>query len=156
MFNCLKKLITESGITVLCTEAFFTSPKMRMGTHVIPTINNFMQMIIHQSKLDITYEEISPSAWRKPLGIKPILNGAKKDYKTPTKAKVEEMLGKLPNELISNITGNMRSLPTDVPDAIAISLYVALEHHAKTFAGCDITCYNNYSKAIYEENINDQ
>jgi Holliday junction resolvasome RuvABC endonuclease subunit len=148
MYTCLERLINSIQPDAIITEAFFSNPKMRVGMSVIPTINAFMQMIIYKSGRDITYEEVSPTAWRKPLGIKADLNAGKKDFKAPTKRKVEELLGKLPEELISNITGNLRSLPTDVPDAIAISLYIGLEHNVKSIDKDINVCYNKYSSVM--------
>lgn len=149
VFNCLELLARESDIDHIFTEAYFSSPNFRSGTHIIPTINHIMQMIAYQSDKDITYEEISPSAWRKPLAIKADIKEGKKDFKTPTKRKVEEVLGKLPEEIVSNITGNNRSLPTDVPDALAISIYIGMEFKLNVDMST-ILSYTKYSLKFKE------
>jgi Holliday junction resolvasome RuvABC endonuclease subunit len=149
IFNCLELIVREADVDHIFTEAYFSSPNFRSGTHIIPTINHIMQMIAYQSDKDITYEEISPTAWRKPLAIKADVKEGKKDFKGPTKKRVEESLGRLPEEVISNITGNFRSLPTDIPDALAISLYVAIEYQVKLDTSNTI-CYSRYSPNLKE------
>jgi len=150
MYNCLEYLITGFDIDSITTEAFFSNPKMKMGQNIIPTINHFMQVIIYKSGKVISYEEISPSAWRKVLGIKADIVGNKRDFKAPTKRIVQTKIGALPDEIISNITGNLRSLPTDVPDSIAMSIYVGLEHNVRTLDVDSKLCYNKYSNEFKE------
>jgi hypothetical protein len=125
MDSCLQELIRGPS-NWLCadkviTESFFMNPKLRTGMSVIPTINGFIEKSCAEHKVD--YAEVSPSTWRKQLDIKFIKDSkGKRDYKTPTKEEVENIIGKLPAEIESNITRKMRATPHDVWDVLAITI----------------------------------
>lgn len=124
MYSSLKYLIESCNKipTYVQTEQFFFNPKLRSGTAVVPIINSYAEMICSRNNRAI-YSEVPPPTWRATLGIKHILDSnGKRDYKTPTKDKVESIIGKLPNEIKSNITLKMRDLPTDIADVLAIAI----------------------------------
>jgi hypothetical protein len=152
MRKCLEFLIQTADITSVVTEAFFVSPKLKVGTSVIPTINNLMQMIIYETGREILYEEVSPTSWRHKLSIKPVKDSkGKRDYKQPTKDRVEQLLKiSFPETVISNITSQPRDFPTDIPDAMAITIYISYEYNIKKLAVSPTMSYTRYSKNLKE------
>jgi hypothetical protein len=152
MRKCITFLIEECNITSICTESFFVSPRLKTGSSIIPTINNLMHMIIYESGKNITFDEVSPSSWRKVLGIKPVLDAkGKKDFKLPTRQEVEKRLNiTFPDEVVSNITGRPRAFPNDIPDALALTLYVSSEYKIKKLAIKPGLVYARYSDKLKE------
>lgn len=105
------------------TESFFSNPKQMFGSSVVPTINSFLEMAA--SKNGVVYQEFGASTWRSILQIKAVMTNGKRDYKTPTLDYVEKILGKMPETVVSNITGKDRDFPNDVSDCLAIALAFA-------------------------------
>jgi len=111
------------------TEGFFVNPKMMFGSSVIPTINSLAEMAADDLK--IPFFEMGPSTWRGILGIKPaitMVNGKRtRDYKVPTADFVSTLI-KLPEKIPSNINRNMRLVPNDVTDVLAIAIALGRHH----------------------------
>jgi len=126
MHNALDALV-EEDLDEYHTEAYFVHFSRPVGISAIPTINNIFKMIIFRKTGKELLKEISPTSWRKTLGIKAEIIKGKKDFKVPTKNVVESLVGKVPEEITSNITGKLRATPHDVTDAMAISLAIAKE-----------------------------
>jgi len=124
MDRCLDALIEgiipDNIIHNTTTEAYFVNFKQRSGVAVVPTINGFIEKTC--AKYKVPYSELSSSVWRKELQIKPDKTVKTGKYKHPTKLKVEEFIGKVPDTIISNITRKERALPNDVTDALAITI----------------------------------
>jgi Holliday junction resolvasome RuvABC endonuclease subunit len=157
MLNALKWLINEVKPDLIRTEAFFVSFKLRVGTSVIPTVNHLIEMATYQLGLDIPVEEVSPSSWRKVIGIKPTIVNGKKDFKLPTKLKVEELLNQqLPPTVPSNINGKERNTPSDIADAMAIFLATGLALNVKYLISAPSLCYNKYYNQLRELVNDDQ
>lgn len=97
-------------------EAYMLNPKKRMGSLVGPEMHGAVQVAL--AEIGVTYMTMPVQTWRKHLGVRKDSTG---DYKNPTKIEVEKFV-KLPEEIMSNITRSMRSLPNDLVDAIGISL----------------------------------
>lgn len=133
MHNALDALI-EEDLAEYHTEAYFVHFGRPSGISAIPTINNMFRMLIWRKTGKELLNEISPTSWRKTLGIKPEVINGKKDFKVPTKKKVESLVGNMPETIISNITGKLRALPHDITDALAISLAIAKEKGYNTFS----------------------
>lgn len=143
---------TEPVPYAVYTEGFFANPKQMMGSAVIPTINGIIELVSAEESLkgpqEVEYYEVSPSAWRATLSIKPtmsIIDGKKKrDYKVPTKKAVEAIIGsKLPEDMISNINGRPRQTPYDISDVMAIAIAVGKEHGISRFEVTSPMCYDN-------------
>lgn len=124
-------------VDIVYTEAFFANPKQMQGSAVIPVVNGLIELsCVEVSREPIQYEEIPPTSWRSILGIKPVINRVfeggkfknKRDYKTPTLQLVELTLGKLPEQVMSNVTSKLRDTPHDLSDALAIGLAILKEH----------------------------
>jgi len=126
-----------------------------MGSLVVPVINGMLEMICHDVDPEMEFKYVSPASWRKTLGIIPDRVGGKKDFKAPTKRKVEELVGKLPTNLISNITGKLRALPTDLPDSMAIACSISFNNGIKKIDLSNTMEYNSKYIEILKENIND-
>lgn len=114
--SLIEGIKTDTVPDSVTTEAYFVNFKNKVGVAVIPTINGLIEKNCAKHKVD--YSELSASSWRSVLGIKK-KNG---DFKEPTKHKVEEYIGKVPEEITSNITLKSRNLPHDLTDALAISI----------------------------------
>jgi Holliday junction resolvasome RuvABC endonuclease subunit len=124
MYKCLDLLINTHRIVpnFIVTESFFMNPKLRTGTVVIPIINGLIEMIVSRDART-SYLEVPPPVWRATLGVKPIKDSkGKRNYKLPTKAIIEGLIGKLPEEIKSNITLKPRATPSDLADSLAIAL----------------------------------
>jgi Holliday junction resolvasome RuvABC endonuclease subunit len=143
MFKAIKSLIKEADPDAVYTESFFANPKAMSGSFVIPIVNGLIEMACWESNKNIQFEFVSPTKWRKILGIKSIKTKDKRDWKEPTKRMVEFLLDKLPDTIISNITEKERQLPTDIPDVLAISLAIGWEHGIKIIDFNEDFCYNN-------------
>jgi Holliday junction resolvasome RuvABC endonuclease subunit len=125
MYRSIESIIRcDAGnmkIDGIIIEGYFANPKMLHGSAVIPTIMAFAEMVA--SEYNVGYLEIGPPSWRSVLGIKPTKDSkGKRDYKGPTKAYVESLMGQLPENILSNIKLKERMMPTDVPDCLAIAI----------------------------------
>lgn len=159
MYRGVKLLLNYEHIIVdsVYTEGFFMNKFKMSGVSVIPTINNNIQMAIHQIDTRVGYKEVSPSTWRNVLGIKHVLNdkGAR-DYKEPTAQMVKKMVtGKLPEQIVSNITGKQRDLPNDITDVMAITLSVGKTVGCKKFELGQF-CFNEHRLLEKIRGLNEQ
>jgi Holliday junction resolvasome RuvABC endonuclease subunit len=128
-----------NAITDVIYESYHVNPNQMGNSLVVPEMIGAMKAATYDVwGMPIGTEDLSPTAWRGILKIKPIktpkLNkegspkltrtGRKmfdRDYKTPTKEYINELLPvEIPDKLISNITGNARTTPSDLYDALAI------------------------------------
>jgi Holliday junction resolvasome RuvABC endonuclease subunit len=106
-------------------EAYMINQNKMMGSHVGPELHGVLQVSL--AEIGVKYKTILPQTWRSLLGIKPTVtldkNGKKKrDYKLPTKTEVTKVCNTIPAQIVSNITGNTRATPSDLYDALAISM----------------------------------
>lgn len=123
MAKAIQLLLTEFKVNHVFTEAFFVNPKQMLGSAVIPVINGLIELTSYEHKA--SYQEITPPSWRAILQIKAFKDDkGKKDYKTPVRNKVIEVLGPIPDKVISNITGKDRDLPHDLTDSLGITLAI--------------------------------
>lgn len=110
-------------VDYIVVEQYSFNTKKMMGVQVVPEMQGAIKCAAEENGVKIS--SILPQTWRKLLDIKPdiTMNGSKKvrDYKEPTKNKVLTYV-KLPDEIVSNITGKTRSTPTDLYDAMAIGI----------------------------------
>jgi len=102
-------------IDYVVIEQYSMNPKKRMGTFVVPEMCGAIKAFAHENGLDV--DSLPPQSWRSQLGIKK--DKSNNDWKGPTKLKVLEVTD-VPEKSISNITGNERTTPSDMYDAIAI------------------------------------
>lgn len=139
LHQSIGEFYTINAITDIIYESYHVNPNQMGNSLVVPEMIGAMKAACHDVwGMSIGYEEMSPTAWRGVLGIKPIQtpkldkNGVQKttrtgrgmydrDYKTPTKAYLDRMFdNQIPHQLVSNITGNIRATPSDLYDALAI------------------------------------
>lgn len=148
--QAIGEFYTINAVTDVIYESYHVNPNQVGNSLVVPEMIGAMKAATCDVwGMPLGTEDISPTAWRGILGIKPIKtpkldkNGKQKttrtgramydrDYKTPTKEYVDKALGNvIPDKLISNVTGNPRSTPSDLYDSLAI----CLAWHKKF--GCD-------------------
>jgi len=122
------------------TEAYFMNPKLRMGVAVVPTINHLLEMRCTHPTL-VPMQEVPPPSWRRVLGIKPSYANGKRDYKQPTREAVEAYM-KVPETILSNITGKARATPHDMTDALAIAIAVGEENGIDKVTSGNV-CFKN-------------
>lgn len=139
MHQAVGEFYTINAITDIIYESYHVNPNQVGNSLVVPEMIGAMKAACHDVwGMPIGYEEMSPTAWRGRLGIKPIKTpkldkqGNQKntksgrpmfdrDYKTPVKLYLDKMFdNQVPSQLVSNITGNLRSTPSDLYDALAI------------------------------------
>ena len=109
-------------IDYIVHESYSINMSKRMGAMVCPEMIGVIKWAAEEN--NTTVSDITPQTWRKQLVIKPdmhIVKGGKKkrDYKDPTKVKISELM-EVPEKSVSNITGNERTTPSDMYDALGV------------------------------------
>lgn len=146
-FSYMKKVISYLMLVYkpskCFTEAFFANPKLLAHSAVIPTVNGLIELCSYDND-NIAYNEVSPSWWRSVLSIKPTKIDGKRDYKVPTADTVSALLGKgkVPEVIISNVTGKERTTPHDLTDVLAITLSLLTANKVQKVDLADKTFYN--------------
>jgi len=139
MHQSIGEFYSINAITDVIYESYHVNPNQVGNSLVVPEMIGAMKAATCDIwGMPLGTEEMGPTAWRGVLGIKPIKtpkldkNGVQKktksgramydrDYKTPVKAYLDKMFnGELPSQLVSNITGNLRTTPSDMYDSLAI------------------------------------
>lgn len=135
--------IVESA-DYLVVEQYSINTKKLMGVSVVSEMQGAIKAAAYSNGLKV--ESILPQQWRSILKIKADVKNGKRDYKTPTKVKINSLV-KVPDEITSNLTGKKRQTPSDVYDAMAIALAWLSRNGIKVKVdNCDFTNYVNYSK----------
>ncbi len=130
----IRFLVDKFQAQTIVTEMFEMPRGRQQGISVIPTINNNLKILGYEQDIEV-FEYPVPS-WRKELNISgiPALDKKgqliktksgrpKKDFKVPTKLKVEEFLDiKIPEKLFNNSDLKLRAVPYDITDCLAISI----------------------------------
>lgn len=130
---------TINAVTDIIYESYHVNPKQVGNSLVVPEMIGAMKAACHDVwGMPIGYEDMSPTAWRGKLGVRPITspkldkNGVQfktksgklqynNDYKTPVINYMDILFdNQIPKTLISNITGNPRSTPHDLYDALGV------------------------------------
>lgn len=104
------------AIDYIVVEQYSVNPKKAMGVNVVSEMQGSIKAAAWENGVKVT--SILPQTWRKHLQIKKNSEG---DYKEPTKQKVLTYVA-VPEESISNITGQTRNTPSDLYDAVALAL----------------------------------
>lgn len=139
MHQAVGEFYTINAITDIIYESYHVNPKQVGNSLVVPEMIGAMKAACFDIfGMPIGYEDFSPTAWRGQLGIKPIKspklnkNGVQEttkagkprydnDWKTPVINYMDKMFdNQIPKMLRSNITGNLRSTPNDLYDALGI------------------------------------
>jgi hypothetical protein len=127
------------AITDIIYESFHVNPSQVGNSLVVPEMIGAVKAACYDIfGMPIGIEDFSPTAWRGRLGVQPIktpkldkngkhIHTAKgtpqfdRDFKTPVINYMDKLFNnKIPKMLKSNITGNMRSCPNDLYDALGI------------------------------------
>jgi len=117
--------ITEK-IDYIVAEQYSVSGKRQLGTLVVPEAIGALKAYAHDVG-GINIDTILPQSWRSTLKIKPKTyknkkGETKRDFKEPTAQIIENRVKDIPKEMTSNITRKQRKTPSDLYDAIGISL----------------------------------
>ena len=109
---------TEHLFTGVVYESYSFNTKNPNGALVCPQLQGAVMAIT--KKLGLEIDEITPQTWRKNCGIKPVKTEKKKrDYKIPTEAYFRAKY-EVPEKIESNITGKLRTTPSDLFDAMGV------------------------------------
>lgn len=125
MFEALQNYFwIVEHVDYIIVEQYSVNPKKLMGINVVSEMQGAIKAGAWSNGVKV--DSILPQSWRSVLKIKPTLgkNGAGKtirDFKGPTKDRVLERVA-VPEEVLSNISGEARKTPSDVYDALAIGL----------------------------------
>lgn len=107
----------------IVAEGYMVNPKRAMGTLVIPEATGAVKACCYEAAIPLGFRTILPQSWRSALGIKKNKKIAgTKAWKEPTKEIIENILGKLPETVMNNITGKERATPYDLYDALGVCL----------------------------------
>jgi Holliday junction resolvasome RuvABC endonuclease subunit len=126
IFNAVTNYFNIVGQIDFCVaEAYMINHKKMMGSQVGPEMHGALQVAL--AEIGVKYSNILPQVWRSALNIKANVSinakGKKeKDYKTPTKNYIDGLIPNIPQSIKSNVTSNPRATPSDLYDALAISL----------------------------------
>lgn len=140
MYNIVQTFfyIVES-IDYMVVEQYSVNTKKLMGVSVVSEMQGAIKAAAYSNGLKV--ESILPQQWRSILKIKAVSKDGKRDYKTPTKDKINSLVA-VPEDITSNITKKKRQTPSDVYDAMAIGLAWLTKHNFKVAVkNCD---FNNY------------
>lgn len=126
-------------IDYIVAEHYSFNKNKLMGVQVVPEMQGAIKCAAAFNGVKVT--TILPQSWRKELEVKPAFskdkNGKKKkDYKGPTKVKINELV-EVPLKSISNISGKERNTPSDLYDAIGVGYgwLKRMGFHKQTFKG---------------------
>jgi hypothetical protein len=106
-------------IDYIVVEQYSVNPAKLMGINVVSEMQGAIKAAAWENGVKVV--SILPQTWRSILKIKAVKTGKTRDYKTPTKNYIDS-IATIPQEVISNITNSVRKTPSDLYDAIAISL----------------------------------
>ncbi len=104
------------AIDYIVVEQYSVNPKKAMGVNVVSEMQGSIKAAAWENGVKVT--SILPQTWRSQLKIK---KNEDKDFKEPTK---QYMLTRvtIPEESVSNITGQARKTPSDLYDAMGIAM----------------------------------
>lgn len=109
----------------ICVEQYSINPNKMVGVAVVPEMMGTVKAAGWEHGIKVS--SILPQSWRSILGIKPDVttnpkSGKKeKDYKAPARRYVDNIMV-VPNQIKSNITQITRVTPSDLYDAVCISI----------------------------------
>jgi len=99
-------------------ESYVFNTSRVMGSLVCPHLQGAVMSVCEE--LGLKLNQITPQTWRKNCGIKAVKNAkGKRDYKQPTEAYFRAKMD-IPEKIESNITGNLRTVPSDYFDALGV------------------------------------
>lgn len=99
-------------------EAYSINRDRMQGTLVLPEMIGAIKVAAAENSIKV--RDIHPQSWRKQLGVRPIVENDKKDFKTPTKNAILKLVA-VPEQSQSNITGQERTTPSDMYDSLGIA-----------------------------------
>ena len=126
-YHYLGKAVMEYFFTTgrcdyIIHESYAVNPAQMGGVLVCPEMIGALKFAA--AELGIGIDSIAPQSWRKFCGIKAdaveVKGKTKRDYKEPTKRFVLEKID-VPENIMSNVSGQERTTPSDLYDAIAIA-----------------------------------
>lgn len=107
-------------IDLLIHEQYSINKDRMAGVMVVPEMIGAIKVAAKENGVRV--DSIPPQTWRAQIGLKPVLKDGKRDYKTPCKDIMNKLFGKIPDEVISNITKKLRATPSDVYDSMGVCL----------------------------------
>lgn len=128
-----------NAITDVIYESFHVNPKQVGNSLVVPEMIGAVKACLYDvSSMPLGVEDMSPTAWRGQIGLKPIktpkLDGKgnqektkrgqprfNNDFKVPIVNYMDKMFdNQIPKTIKSNVTGNVRATPSDLYDALGL------------------------------------
>jgi hypothetical protein len=121
MYNMLANYFSIGRqVDYIVMEKYSVNSQRMMGVLLTPMIHG--ALLAAMSECGLKYSYVFPQTWRSQLGIKYVKDSkGKRDYKTPTKAKVLTYV-EVPDQVVNNLTGNTRTTSSDLYDALAIGI----------------------------------
>lgn len=108
------------NIDLIIHEQYSVNKDRMAGVMVVPEMIGAIKVAAKENGVKV--DCIPPQTWRAQIGLKPITVNGKRDYKTPCKEIMNKLFGKVPEEVISNITKKLRATPSDVYDSMGVCL----------------------------------
>ena len=131
------------SIDFIVHEQYAVNKDRMSGVMVIPEMIGAIKVAAKENGVRV--DSFTPQSWRSQIGLKPIkTEDGKKDFKTPCKEIMNSLFGSIPQYVVSNITNNNRTTPSDLYDALGLCLGWLKKHG-----------YNNidYSKLQFNTHI---
>lgn len=118
----LNKCYTQDNIFDIVAESYMVNTRKMCGTLIIPEATGAIKAACYEASPPLGFEQIYPQTWRSVLKIKRDTRyEGSKGWKLPAKEWVLKNLGKIPDKIKSNITGNERPTPYDLYDVLCIA-----------------------------------
>ena len=109
---------SDEKLSKVVFESYVFNTSRVMGSLVCPHLQGAVMSVCEE--LGLKLDQITPQTWRKNCGIKAVKNSkGKRDYKQPTEAYFRAKMD-IPEKIESNITGNLRTVPSDYFDALGV------------------------------------
>lgn len=123
-------------VDLIIHEQYSVNKDRMSGVMVLPEMIGAIKVAAKENGVKV--DSIPPQTWRAQIGLKPVVNTAgKKDYKGPCKDIMNKLFKNIPEEVTSNITKKNRATPSDLYDALGVSLGWLKK--------------NGYSKIVYDK-----
>lgn len=126
----------------IVVEQYSINMSKRSGMLISPEAHGAIKAAAYSNGVTVTH--IAVQTWRSQLGIKPKITGKEKDYKQPCIDYIKTLVN-VPEESVSNITGNLRKTPSDLYEAIGICVGWLKKYNITTvdYSKCE---FNKYVK----------
>lgn len=107
-------------IDLIVYEQYSINKDKMSGSLVLPELIGCVKLAGQETGIKV--DSMLPQTWRSQIGLKPVLNAGKRDYKTPCMDIMKQKFPNFPAQSMSNITNKERATPHDLADSLGLAL----------------------------------